>query len=263
MRALTPRRPAWWPRNSTSRSSPTTSPTCAPPATSASAPTFQDLLYEHISRVGAQTSTQGNILPVGIDLGSGVKTVGTPRLMTQGTLAPTGNDARRRDPRRGLLQDPDAGRHLLLYPRRLVPDGRARPHRHRQGNLVQPAITIPQNATGLTINAQGQVSVILPGSTTTTDPRPDPAHRFINKAGLQPIGDNLFTETPASGAPQDGMAGTDGAGDLLQGNLEQSNVNVGHRNHQPDRRAARLRDELQGDHRRRPDAVRRPPTCSR
>ena len=53
---------------------------------------FQDLLYEHVSRIGTQTSTQGNILPVGIDLGGGVKTVGTPRLMTQGTLAPTGND---------------------------------------------------------------------------------------------------------------------------------------------------------------------------
>ena len=52
---------------------------------------FQDLLYEHVSRVGTQTSTQGNILPVGIDLGGGVKTVGTPRLITQGTLQQTGN----------------------------------------------------------------------------------------------------------------------------------------------------------------------------
>src|ERR1700712_5982840 len=53
---------------------------------------FQDLMYEHVSRVGTQTSTQGNILPVGIDLGGGVKTTGTPRLMTQGTIAPTGAD---------------------------------------------------------------------------------------------------------------------------------------------------------------------------
>src|SRR5258708_30431891 len=53
---------------------------------------FQDLLYEHVSRIGTQTSTQGNILPVGIDLGGGVRTVGTPRLMSQGTLLPTGKD---------------------------------------------------------------------------------------------------------------------------------------------------------------------------
>ena len=94
---------------------------------------FQDLLYEHVSRVGTQTSTQGNILPVGIDLGGGVKTVGTPRIMTQGTLLPTGKDfdvAIRGD---GFFKILHAGRHLRLYARRLVPDGRAGPHRHRQG----------------------------------------------------------------------------------------------------------------------------------
>ena len=94
---------------------------------------FQDLLYEHVSRIGTQTSAQGNILPVGIDLGGGVKTVGTPRLMTQGTLSADRQHARCRDPRRRLLQDPAAGRHLLLHPRRLVPDGRDRPHRHGAG----------------------------------------------------------------------------------------------------------------------------------
>ncbi len=124
---------------------------------------FQDLLYEHVSRIGTQTSAQGNILPVGIDLGSGVKTVGTPRLMTQGTLSQTGEHARRRDPRRRLLQDPAAGRHLRLHPRRLVPDGRQGRIVTAQGNVVQPGITIPPNSTGLTINAQGQVSVIAAG----------------------------------------------------------------------------------------------------
>ncbi len=91
--------------------------------------------------------------------------------------------------------------------------------------MVQPGITIPQNATAITINAQGQVSVDrrrarrrrpMLGQITLT--------RFINKAGLQAIGDNLFTETPASGTPQDGMPNTDGFGDLQQGNLEQANV---------------------------------------
>ncbi len=84
---------------------------------------FQDLIYEHVQRIGAQASDNGNILPVGIELGSGVKTVGTPRLMTQGTLAQTGNTLDRRHPGLRLVQDPDAGRHLQLHPRRLVPDG--------------------------------------------------------------------------------------------------------------------------------------------
>ena len=93
-----------------------------------------------------------------------------------------------------------------------------------QGNLVQPAITVPQNSSGLTINAQGQVSVTLPGTTTPTQVGQIGLTRFINKAGLKSIGDNLFLETPASGMPQDGIANNDGFGDMLQSNLEQANV---------------------------------------
>ena len=89
---------------------------------------------------------------------------------------------------------------------------------------MQPGITIPQNATSLTINNQGQVSVVVAGSTTPTILGQLVLTRFINKAGLLPIGDNLFTETPASGTPQDGLAQTDGMGDIQQGNLEQANV---------------------------------------
>jgi flagellar basal-body rod protein FlgG len=95
-----------------------------------------------------------------------------------------------------------------------------------QGNPVQPTITLPQNASQLTINAQGQVSVILPGSTTPTTVGQIGLTRFINKAGLQSIGDNLFVDTPASGPPQDGLANADGFGDMQQGNLEASNVEV-------------------------------------
>src|ERR1700727_1245220 len=124
---------------------------------------FQDLIYEHVQRVGAQASDQGNILPVGIELGSGVKTVGTPRLMTQGTLSQTG-------------------------------------------------ITIPQNASGLTITSQGQVSVTLPGSTTSTVLGQLTLTRFTNNAGLQANGDNMYTATPASGTPQDTLPATEGAG---------------------------------------------------
>jgi flagellar basal-body rod protein FlgG len=92
------------------------------------------------------------------------------------------------------------------------------------GNVVQPTITIPPNSTGLTINQQGQVSVTLPNSTTSTILGQFSLTTFINDAGLQANGDNLFTATPASGTPQDGLPATNGAGSLLQGSLEQSNV---------------------------------------
>jgi len=93
-----------------------------------------------------------------------------------------------------------------------------------EGNVVQPGITIPQNSTGITINAQGQVSVTVAGSTTPTILGQLTLTRFLNEAGLQPVGDNLFTETPASGAPQDGQASLDGYGSIQQGSLEQANV---------------------------------------
>ena len=186
---------------------------------------FQDLLYEHVRRVGTQTSDQGNILPAGIELGSGVKTVGTPRLMTQGTLAADRQGARRRDPRRRLLQDPAAGRPHRLYARRLVRARRAGPHRHRAGQRGSARHHHPAEfAQALTINPQGQVSVTLPGQTTPTQSARSTLDAFVNKAGLQAIGDNLFLETPASGTPQNGVPNTDGFGDLQQGNLEQANV---------------------------------------
>ena len=99
------------------------------------------------------------------------------------------------------------------------------------------------------------MSAIQPGQTTPTVLGQLALTRFINKAGLQPIGDNLFLETPASGTPQDGQPNTDGYGDLLQGILEQANVEAVTRDLRPDRRPARLRDERQGHHRRRPDAA--------
>jgi flagellar basal-body rod protein FlgG len=185
---------------------------------------FQDLIYEHVRRVGAQASDQGTILPVGVDVGGGVKTVGTPRLMTQGTLTMTGNDldlAIRGD---GFfkIQMPDG---TFAYTRdgsfQMDAQGRIV---NAQGNPVQPTISIPSAASGISINTHGQVSVLLPGSSTPSTIGQIGLTRFINKAGLQPNGDNAFTETPASGPPQDGIANADGFGDLQQKNLEQANV---------------------------------------
>jgi flagellar basal-body rod protein FlgG len=185
---------------------------------------FQDLLYDHVTRIGTQSSAQGNMLPVGIDLGSGVKTVGTPRLMTQGTLSPTGNPldlAVRGDGFFKILM-PD-GTYSYTRDGSFTTDGQGRIVT-AQGNLVQPTITIPQNSSGLAINTQGQVSVIPQGTTNPTVLGQLTITRFINQTGLLPIGDNLYQETPASGTPQDGLGSTDGAGDVMQQNLEQSNV---------------------------------------
>jgi flagellar basal-body rod protein FlgG len=93
-----------------------------------------------------------------------------------------------------------------------------------QGNLLNPAITIPANSTGLTINAQGQVLVTPAGTTTSTQVGQIQLALFINKSGLQGIGDNLFLETPSSGTAQLGTPGALGFGNLLQNSLEQANV---------------------------------------
>lgn len=185
---------------------------------------FQDLLYEHVRRIGTQTSDQGNILPVGVDLGSGVKTVGTPRLMGQGTLSPTGSplDMAIRGEGFFKIQLPD-GTYAYTRDGSFQMDAQGRVVTV-QGNVVMPGITIPQNATGLTINSAGQVSVTPQGTTTPTVLGQLTLTRFINKTGLLPVGDSMFTETPASGTPQDGLANTDGVGDIQQGSLEQANV---------------------------------------
>jgi flagellar basal-body rod protein FlgG len=179
-------------------------------------------------RVGAQASTQGTILPVGIDIGGGVKTVGTPRSMTQGTLSQTGNDL-------DLAISGDGFFKILM------PDGSFQYTRdgtfqmdntgrvvNAQGNPVQPTITIPQNSTGLTVNSQGQVSVVPQGASSTTSQIIGQLAltRFVNKAGLQPVGNNNFIDTPSSGTPQDGIATLEGLGTITQGSLEQANVDV-------------------------------------
>ena len=185
---------------------------------------FQDLLYQQVRRVGTQTSDQGNILPAGVELGSGVKTVGTPRVMTQGNLLPTGKDF-------------DVATRGEGFYRIQLPDGRTAYSRDgsfqldaqgrivtNQGYVVQPGITVPQNASAITINQQGQVSVMLPGSTAPTQLGRFELSLFVNKAGLQGMGDNLYLETAASGAAQNGTPNADGFGNLQQGNLEQANV---------------------------------------
>jgi flagellar basal-body rod protein FlgG len=185
---------------------------------------FQDLLYEQVRRVGTQTSDQGNIVPAGIELGSGVKAVGTPRVMSQGTLTQTSRE----------LDVAIRGEGFFKI---LLPDGRTAYTRDgslqldaqgrmvtAQGYVLQPGLTVPQNAHTISINVQGQVSVNMPGQSAPTVLGQIELTRFVNKSGLQAIGDNLFLETAASGAPQDGTPNVDGFGDLQQSTLEQANV---------------------------------------
>ena len=187
---------------------------------------FQDLLYEHVSRVGTQTSAQGNILPVGIDLGGGVKIVGTPRLITQGSLSQTGNTLDVAINGDGFFQVvmPDG---TTAYTR----DGSFQTDSQGQlvtssGYPVQPAITVPPGTQTLTIGADGTVSATLQGVALPTQIGTLQLATFINNAGLESRGQNLYQETAASGTPNPNTPGTNGAGSLSQGYVETSNVNV-------------------------------------
>lgn len=187
---------------------------------------FQDLMYQNLRRVGSNTSDQGTKLPIGLDVGAGVKTTGTPRIMSQGNLLPTEKDLdvaiRGEGFFRVLLPD-----NRTAYSRagsfEMDADGRLVTP---EGYLVDPAITFPQNASNIAINQQGEVSALLPGQTTANVLGQLQLARFVNKSGLEAIGDNLYLETAASGPPQVGNPGTEGMGNVLQNQLEQANVNA-------------------------------------
>lgn len=187
---------------------------------------FQDLMYQNLRRVGTTTSDQGTRLPAGLDVGGGVKVVSTPRVMNQGNIASTEKDL-------------DVAVRGEGFFRVTLPDGRIaytragsfeRDDQGRivtpEGYLLEPQMTIPNNATGVTINQTGQVSVSIANQTNPTEIGQIQLARFVNKNGLQPIGDNLFLETASSGTPQLANPGTDGTGNLLQRQLETANVNA-------------------------------------
>ncbi|MDP8568108.1 flagellar basal-body rod protein FlgG [Methylophilus aquaticus] len=186
---------------------------------------FEDLLYQNIRQVGAQTSQQSQS-PSGLQLGTGVKPVATERIFTQGNLQQTSNDKDVAIQGQGFFQI-------------LLPDGTTAYTRDgsfqidNQGQLVtasgfpvQPAITVPANAQSLTVGRDGVVSITTPNSTATTQIGQIQLATFINPAGLQGKGENLYVETTASGNPNTNTPGTNGAGLLSQGYVETSNVNV-------------------------------------
>ncbi|MFC5740470.1 flagellar basal-body rod protein FlgG [Dyella tabacisoli] len=186
---------------------------------------FQDLIYQNLRQPGGQTTEQTQA-PSGLMLGTGVRVVGNEKLFTQGNVEATGNSMDVAIQGRGFLQvtQPDGS---VAYTR----DGSL--HLDQNGQLVtangyaiDPAITLPANAQKVTIGTDGTVSVSLPGQAATQQVGTVQLADFINPAGLQPNGDNLYLETASSGAPQIGQPGLNGMGTLAQGSLESSNVNV-------------------------------------
>lgn len=186
---------------------------------------FEDLLYQQITRAGAQTSDQGTMIPAGLEIGSGVRTVSTPRIMSQGNVNITERE----------LDVAIRGEGFLMV---TMPDGRTAYtrdgslERDAEGTLVNssgypldPGITIPGNATAVSISPDGTVSAYLDNEATPTQLGQLQLARFVNKSGLESLGDNLFGETPASGPAQVSTPASEGTGNLLQNYLEMANVN--------------------------------------
>ena len=186
---------------------------------------FTDLLYQNIQTPGSQTSDQGTYAPNGIQLGAGVRTAAVYRITTQGDLQSTSNpyDVAVQGPGYFRIQQADgtdaytrAGNFSLSPQGQLVT---------QDGLVVQPGIAIPQNTIKVDINAQGQVNATVAGNTTPQTVGQLELDRFPDEAGLNAVGNNLFLETSASGAPQAGVPGSAGYGTIQQGFLETSNVN--------------------------------------
>ncbi|WP_020649853.1 flagellar basal-body rod protein FlgG [Solimonas variicoloris] len=186
---------------------------------------FEDLLYQTVRQPGAQTSQQTQA-PTGEMLGTGVRVVATEKSFTQGNLSQTGNALDVAINGRGFLQVqmPDG---TLAYTR----DGSLKLDNQGQlvtasGYPIQPGIQIPTGAQSISISADGIVSVQVSGDAQPQQVGQLLTADFINPAGLQPKGENLYTETAASGSPQTGAPSQSGFGSLVQGSLEASNVNV-------------------------------------
>jgi flagellar basal-body rod protein FlgG len=186
---------------------------------------FEDLIYQSLRQAGAASSDQTE-LPTGLQVGLGVRPVATSRDFSQGNLQQTSNNFDIAIKGNGFFQIdlPDG---TIGYTRdgslqvdangRLVTNG---------GYVVQPGITIPANAQSVTIAPDGTVSVRLPAQATPQTVGQLQLASFVNPAGLEPKGQNLWAETAASGTPNTGAPGSDGLGVLQQGYVETSNVNV-------------------------------------
>ena len=185
---------------------------------------FQDLLYQTMEQPGAQSSDQGTLVPTGVQVGAGVKAGSVYRINTQGTLTHTGNPF-------------DLAINGQGYFQVLMPSGETAYTRAgnfsvndqgqlvtQDGYLIQPAITIPQGTTNVSISQAGQVQATQPGNPAPTVVGTLELSTFMNESGLEAEGSNLLKETAASGPPTNGVPGVNGVGVLMQGYTEASNV---------------------------------------
>lgn len=186
---------------------------------------FEDLMYQTLREPGSQSSQQTQV-PSGLQVGTGVRPVSTVRVFTQGNLQKTENALDLAVNGQGFFQV-------------LMPDGTTSYtrdgsfHVDSQGAMVtsngfhvQPQITIPANVLSITVGQDGVVNALKAGSPIPTQIGQLQLANFINPAGLKALGQNLYSESAASGAPQANTPGSNGLGMLMQGYVETSNVNV-------------------------------------
>lgn len=187
--------------------------------------TFESLAYQQIVAAGTPSSAE-NKYATGLNLGSGVQMTGTERIDTQGSITTTSN---------ALDMAIEGGGFFQVQ----MPDGRT--GYTRAGNFtlsaegtvvtgdglpIQPQIQVPEGATSVSVGSDGTVSAVVAGQSEPNELGKIETARFVNPAGLQPIGNNLLVESAASGAPQAGAPGSEGRGSIRSGALESSNVNV-------------------------------------
>jgi len=187
---------------------------------------FQDMLYQNMERPGSTSSASGAILPLGIQIGVGVQADAVGRITEQGGISATQNPYDLAINGRGFLQVA-----LLSGQTAYTRAGNLAVNADgsivtADGYLLEPSISVPAEAVGMQITRDGIVEVTLQGQTEPQQIGQIEIATFINPAGLEGIGDNLFLETPASGAPNTSTPGSPGFGTIMQGFLELSNVNA-------------------------------------
>ena len=187
---------------------------------------FQDLLYQTLERAGSQSSDQGTVVPTGLQVGAGVKAGSIYRIVEQGAPTQTGNKLDMAIQGRGYFQ-------VLLPTSEIAYTRAGNLSLNDQGQLVtsegyeiQPGIVIPPEATDISISKSGQVQIKQAGATAPAIVGNLELATFVNEAGLEAIGDNLYLESGSSGAPNLSVPGVDGTGVLLQGYTEASNVDA-------------------------------------
>lgn len=186
---------------------------------------FQDLLYQTVRAPGAPTGPT-TMSPTGLQIGTGVRVVGTSRIFEQGTLYNTQNPLDVAVEGNGffVVQQND-GNPAYTRSGELRTDGEGRIVTS-EGLPLDPPITIPPGAAGVSISANGTVSAMMPGEKAPVELGQISVATFVNPAGLRALGHNLYVPSAASGDAQVGEAGQEGRGTLLQGSLERANVDI-------------------------------------